>query len=101
MRFHLVVFSTSFQTSQNMGKNQKNSATGYVKCCVAFTWTRILLVEQIKQNKKLSNASFIADSKESFRKYKGVEVLIEVFKEHKNVAVTKALTHVLTGNNKN
>lgn len=41
---------------------------------------------------------FIADSKDAFREFKGVEVLIELLKKNKSAPVAKALTHVLTGN---
>ena len=44
--------------------------------------------------------AFIADNKDAFRRYKGVEILIEMLKEHKNVSVIKALTHVLSENGK-
>ena len=44
--------------------------------------------------------SFLADNKDTFRRYKGVEVLIETIRKHKSTVVTKALIHVLTGNSK-
>ena len=41
---------------------------------------------------------FTADNKDAFRKYKGIEVLIEMLKGYKSDVVARALTHVLTGN---
>ena len=42
-----------------------------------------------------------ADNKDTFRHYRGIEVLIEMFKLYRNSIVAKALSHVLSGNGKN
>ena len=42
----------------------------------------------------------LADNKNAFRRYKGIELLIKMLREHKNIIVAKALIHVLTENSK-
>ena len=42
-----------------------------------------------------------ADNKDTFRHYKGIEVLIEMFNLYRNSTVANALSHVLSGNGKN
>ena len=54
----------------------------------------------VKQKYNFFNTLLLADNKDAFRRYKGVEVLIEMLKEHKGTAVAKALTHVLSDNGK-
>ena len=59
-----------------------------------------LLVEHYQQDKTITDIPFVADNKDTFRKYKGVEILIEMLKEYKTVVVAKTLTHVISGNGK-
>ena len=44
---------------------------------------------------------YLADNKDTFRHYMGIEVLIEMFKLYRNSTVANALSHVLSGNGKN
>ena len=44
--------------------------------------------------------TYAADSKDAFRRNKGITVLIEMLKFHKNAQVAKALNRVLSGNGK-
>ena len=44
--------------------------------------------------------TFTADNKDAFRRYKGVEILVEMLRIHKDAQVAKALFHVLNGNGK-
>ena len=64
------------------------------------------MMRLVKKRKEKSNNnkplhySFTADNKDAFRKYKGVEILIEMLKEYKSVVVAKTLTHAISGNGK-
>ena len=44
--------------------------------------------------------SFLADNKDNFRRYRGIEILIDMLKEQKSGVVAKALAHVISGNGK-
>ena len=39
-----------------------------------------------------------ADNKDTFRRYRGIEVLIEMFSLYRNSTIAKALSHVLSEN---
>ena len=55
--------------------------------------TKSILVQKKK-------VTYAADNKDTFRRYKGIEILIGMFSVHKSVQVAKALKHVLSGNSK-
>ena len=57
-----------------------------------------LLVKNHTSSVTTYNGILTADNKDAFRRYKGVEVLIEMLKIHKSAHVAKALSHVLSGN---
>ena len=81
-----------------MEKSQKNGVTEHVRCYVRLIWMMTLHVKT--QNKRIFDAPFLADNKDAFRKYRGVEILIKVLREYKSAAVVKAIIHVITGNSK-
>ena len=79
-----------------MGKSQKRPVTIHADFCVKFTWMIALLVK-VKFCYNL-NELFTADNKDAFRRYKGIEILVEMLRIHKSAQVTKALCHVLRRN---
>lgn len=64
----------------------------------AVTFFKRLCHPAIKYVASFQPLFFIADNKDAFRKYKGVELLIELMKKYKSLNVIKALNHVLKGN---
>ena len=55
--------------------------------------------KQVKRRQTFATV-FAADNKNTFRRYRGVVVLIEMLRTHKNVEIVKTLIHVLSRNGK-
>ena len=71
--------------------------TNCAEFCAKFIWMTTLLVKAILALSQLIK-TIAADNKDEFRRYKGVEVLIDMLETYKSAQVAKALIHVLNGN---
>ena len=85
----------------NISKHGKESEKACNRMCEMLCGIYLNDDSFRKANQNVNIAApFTADNKDVFRRYKGIEILIEMLKEHNSVTVAKTLTYVLTGNSK-
>ena len=101
---HQSSLDTLSQAFRNMEETQRKSVTECAKYYARLTWTTTLLVKHkfacYFHSAHLHSLASTADSKDAFRRYNGVEVLIEMLRAHKDAQVARALVHVLRDNGK-